>query len=466
LVPKKIDGVQTGWRVIFDLSCPEGRSVNDGIPKEYGTIEYEPLSRALQLVANAGQGAVMIKRDLESAFRHIPASPADYWCLIFEWEGKYYVDMFLPFGLRTSPRIFNLYSEAIHWVLESLYDWAITHYLDDFLAVFAPQTDVTEASQLFDDTLNTFGLAKATGKDQSGYVVTHLGFEIDSIKMEARLPPGKHQCAISTVNDLLSQKSVSQSHLEETLGFLSHCCQVVPLGRPFLRQLFSLLRRKARFRRTRLSSTAKKDLRWWQTFLFSWSSISLIRLSRPTFDLATDASGTKGIGGLYDGRIFSSRVPSRHRKKHINWKEMFAVLHAFILWHKEWSHGTVNLASDSSAVVNGINNRSIRGPAIRPLRTILLIAAIFDIELKAHWIPSEENVVADAASRHDFTKLANLGFKDQVIALRNRPSTALKISDLRQQLIALFGSQLPPLYAKNMSPHNDRIKLSASLPPL
>jgi hypothetical protein len=45
----------------------------------------------------------------------------------------------------------------------------------------------------------------------------------------------------------------------------------------------------------------------------------------------TDASGAKEIGGFYDERLFATRVPSRHRKKHINWKEMYAILHAFIL---------------------------------------------------------------------------------------------------------------------------------------
>jgi len=50
----------------------------------------------------AGQGAIMLKRDLKSAFRHIPISPEDYWCLIFEWQGKYYTDLFLPFGLQTA----------------------------------------------------------------------------------------------------------------------------------------------------------------------------------------------------------------------------------------------------------------------------------------------------------------------------------------------------------------------------
>ena len=256
--------------------------------------------------------------------------------------------------------------------------------------------------------------------------------------MEVRLPPNKHARAVRTVSELASRKSVPQASFEETLGFLSHCCQVIPLGRPFLRQLFSLLKRKSRYRRIRLNSEAKQDLRWWMLFLSSWSTISLIQLSRTVFHVNTDASGLKGIGGVYNGRIFSSRVPSRHKGKHINWKEMYAVLHALILWHKEWAYGSVDVACDNAAVVGGINKCSILGPAIRPLRTILLISAVFDIDIKAHWVSTKENIIADAASRHDFKKLADLGFKEQVIALRHRPSAPVRISTLRLQLMSYF----------------------------
>ena len=51
LVPKKRDGEQTGWRMIFYLSCPQGQSVNDGIPKEFGTLQYESFQHALHLIA-------------------------------------------------------------------------------------------------------------------------------------------------------------------------------------------------------------------------------------------------------------------------------------------------------------------------------------------------------------------------------------------------------------------------------
>ena len=165
LVPKSSEGIQIGWRTIFDLSSPDGHSVNDDIPKEYGTIIYETLDNAIRLIAQAGRGAVMMKRDLKSAFRHVPINPCDYWLLVFEWQGKFYVDMFLPFGLRTAPRIFNLFAEALHWIFETLEEWNVTHYLDDFLFVFPPDTDMTHRSAEFDRILVELGLSKAAEKD-------------------------------------------------------------------------------------------------------------------------------------------------------------------------------------------------------------------------------------------------------------------------------------------------------------
>jgi Reverse transcriptase (RNA-dependent DNA polymerase) len=160
LVPKLSHAKQTGWRTIFDLSSPGGYSVNDGIPIELGSLVYETLESAIRLVAQAGKGAVMMKRDLKSAFRHVPIDPCDYWLLLFEWQGKFYVDMFLPFGLRTAPRIFNLFAEAPHWIFDTLHEWNVTHYLDDFLFVFPPGTDLSLYSLQFDRVLSSFGLSK------------------------------------------------------------------------------------------------------------------------------------------------------------------------------------------------------------------------------------------------------------------------------------------------------------------
>src|SRR5436190_21461885 len=106
----------------------------------------------------------MMKRDLKAAFRHIQL-------LLFEWNGQFFVDMFLPFSLRTAPRIFNLFAEALHWVFETLHEWNVTYYLDDFLFSFPPHTDISTVSAQFNDVLAKFGLTKATEKDSDGCVV-------------------------------------------------------------------------------------------------------------------------------------------------------------------------------------------------------------------------------------------------------------------------------------------------------
>jgi|SRR5277367_2079729 len=172
--------------------------------------------------------------------------------------------MFLPFSLRIAPRIFNLFAEALHWVLETLFEWNLTHYLDDFLFVFPLGTDITPLSAQFDEVLTEFGLTKPVEKDSDGCIVIHLGFEFDSINMQVRFPLNKKQRAIEAVNVLLTSSTVTLSMLESALGVLSHCCQVVPLGRPFLRNLFSQVCRiqaRRHLTRIRINHESQSDLR-------------------------------------------------------------------------------------------------------------------------------------------------------------------------------------------------------------
>jgi hypothetical protein len=47
-------------------------------------IIYESVEDAMRLMAKVGRSAKLMKRDLKSAFRHIPIDPLDYWLLVFE----------------------------------------------------------------------------------------------------------------------------------------------------------------------------------------------------------------------------------------------------------------------------------------------------------------------------------------------------------------------------------------------
>jgi Reverse transcriptase (RNA-dependent DNA polymerase) len=439
VVPKTTAGATTGWRRIHDLSAPTGRSVNDGIPKHYGTIAYETFQFALRHVAKAGRGCKLIKRDLKSAFRFVPVSPYDHWLLMYEWNGRIYVELFLPFGLRTAPLIFNLFSEAIHWIMQ-LKGYNLCHYIDDFLLILPPGSPMIHtAANDFSKVCDTMGFMIEPKKNKEGTLVDFLGLEIDTMAMEARLPPDKHQRALSIVTDVLQMRSISFHTLEKLLGFLSFCCAVIPLGRPFLRQIFNLLNRKTyNFAHIRISKAAKRDLHWWTVLLHQWNGVAVIHsLPRPVITIYTDASGTKGIGGIWGNKAFSVHLNRRHRTKHINWKEMFAIFFAVSLWADEWIGCRVILMCDNSAVVEAINKKSMRGITITILQFILLIACIRDIELHSEWLSSEDNAIADALSRHQFDRLTILCEQQGFSPILLRNSTHLR--NYRKKLLSSYG---------------------------
>ncbi|KAK3707894.1 hypothetical protein QZH41_017284 [Actinostola sp. cb2023] len=130
VVPKKHS---TEWRTIYHLSYPEGDSINDGIPKDPYSLQYVRVDDAIRIVQRLGRGSYMAKTDLKSAFRIIPIHPNDWNLLGVYWNSRYYVDMYLPFGLRSAPYIFNQLSEALEWSLKHNYGLQnVIHILDDF----------------------------------------------------------------------------------------------------------------------------------------------------------------------------------------------------------------------------------------------------------------------------------------------------------------------------------------------
>ena len=60
-----------------------------------------------------GPGSFMAKTDLKLAFCLIPIHPDDWHLLGIYWQKQYYVDLYLPFGLRSAPFLFNQLSDAL-----------------------------------------------------------------------------------------------------------------------------------------------------------------------------------------------------------------------------------------------------------------------------------------------------------------------------------------------------------------
>jgi len=190
LVPKG----NGGWRRIHHLSFPTQLSVNDHIPAAFGAITYVKFDDILNTIRRTGRGSIIVKRDIESAFRNVPVALSNRWLLGLKW-GLHYTENCLPFGLRTAPFLFNLFAEGFHWILQHRFGWLTRHYLDDFIFIFAPTSQpqrlLRSVMDDYSSIASELGIPQNTTKDEQGTTVTALGLEIDTAKMEARLPAKK-----------------------------------------------------------------------------------------------------------------------------------------------------------------------------------------------------------------------------------------------------------------------------------
>jgi hypothetical protein len=430
LVPKH----DKGWRRIHHLSHPPGRSVNDHIRPDSAALKYVTLEEIWATIIKTGHGSTIVKRDIQDAFRIIPVAILQQWLLGFQVDGKYYQETCLPFGLSTSPFLFNIFSEAFHWILESRLHWVnLHHYLDDFIRVIkaSPHTPAILHTLKKDyiKVTDELGIPRNDAKDHEGQVAELLGIEHDTTTFEARLPPAKLAKAILLTSQALRRRSLTLLETQSLAGFLSFCAKVVRLGRTFLRNIWDFLASfptsATRACRRSLPRRVKTDLSWWNMLLPQFNGKHLFDdSSRPRFHLYTDASSV-GLGGFYFPatsvqanwedytttldpiNAFSIRIPRGKRHQHINTHEMRAVLQSFKRWQSIWARGVVIIHTDNTATLSGLNKGSIRGPSMEPLRALLLLAAAADIELKGVWLASKDNGLADALSRFNADSITN-----------------------------------------------------------
>ncbi|XP_069584511.1 uncharacterized protein [Ranitomeya imitator] len=321
IVPKKEAGK---YRLIHHLSYPKGMSVNDGIPSDETAVTYISFDKAVDLVKNAGPGALMAKSDIESAFRLLPVHSDCHHLLGAKFEDLYYYDTCLPMGCSISCFYFELFSTFLEWVARKITRLtAITHYLDDFLIVGPAGSDVcATALAQFKDTMAHFGVPLSPEKTIGPVsVITFLGIGIDSVVMEFRLPKEKIDKLLDLISGCISVGKVTLTQLQSLLGSLNFACRVMPTGRIFSRRLMLATRGLSqRHHRIRITAQLRSDLNTWKLFLSSYNGFTGTAPSGalgggglPTFDL--------GCPGNLMPLIHSSIAPSTWKAYGKAWEE-------------------------------------------------------------------------------------------------------------------------------------------------
>ena len=404
VIPKKSS---SKWRLITDLSFPPRYSVNDGIDPTLTTLSYISVDTVAQKVALLGAGSLMAKADIQEAYRLVPIHTDDKHLLGLSWQDQLFIDIALPFGLRSAPLIFTALADGLQWILQQNGMSYVEHYLDDFITVGPPGSDqCLQNQQILTATCETLGIPLAPRKSVGPTTcLTFLGIEIDSIAAELRLPQEK----LTKLKDLLTEwqqkKVCSREQLESLLGHLNHACKVVTPGRSFISRLISLLtdaKKKHRYM-SRLNEDARSDLRWWHTFIESWNGVTILHTQsreHPDHEIWSDASGSWGAGALWQTEWFQVRWPQSLSYENIAAKELIPITMACAIWGAQWSGLTIKVHCDNKAVVDLINSGYTRETLLSHLlRCLFFFVARFDFTLVASHIPGKDNVLADALSR-------------------------------------------------------------------
>ena len=137
------------YRVIHDLSWPPGRSINENIYLDC-SVHYITIDNIVCKIKAFGlKGVKMAKLDLEDAYKHIFVRIQDRPLLGLVWDTidndgtshrEYFLDITLPFGLKSSAMLFNKYADGLEYAMLKNGTTVVSHYLDDYFTCGHPET--------------------------------------------------------------------------------------------------------------------------------------------------------------------------------------------------------------------------------------------------------------------------------------------------------------------------------------
>ena len=361
VIPKSTPGK---WRLITDLSFPPDESVNSLIPDSAAEVKYTGIQEAVDKLMSLGSGALVAKFDIKRAYRLLPVNTNDRSFLGMKWKNNYYIDLALPFGLRSAPKIFTTLADVLEFLLSRVGSIThIQHYLDDFFLVGKPNSNECQSALLACFRLcRELGIPLAEDKTAGpSTVLTFFGIELDSSSMELRLPQDKITKIKSELAFWVSHRAGTKRQLLSLIGRLQYCCQAVVLGRPFLRRLIDRSCTVSELHHfVRLSVWEKDDIKWWDLLFKQWNGRSLFLLPKwenaPEITVSSDAAGSIGFAAFIKDDWFAEKWPLGCADLSIAVKELVPIVISARIWGVAWKRKRVAFRCDNMAVVSCLKN--------------------------------------------------------------------------------------------------------------
>ena len=403
--------------------------VNATIRSETASVSYitfrQICARLEALPAVTGRGFVL---DVKSAFRNLPLAPQELHKMVFFWDGAYYVDLRLVFGVSTGPAIWSAVAELLLFVVRK---HCVSHrcdflvLIDDNLGSSVDEQGAREGFETFISTAERLGVPIAMDKNvEPTTAFVYVGLHWNISGQMVSLPAEKWARMKTDTDAVLRTRSAWYSTFESLVGFLAFCAQVTPFGYLYLRHCYACLaalngassgrRNLFKFKFVTIHAKARAELQWWNA-LASTSDSNVAatlplgyHLQVPARDkvCATDSSPS-GYGGHWRGSFFCEHWPTNmevrvnaERTLSTGLTEITAVFIALNVFKEQWSSSAVTILCDNSAAVLSFKKRSSSSSRITAvLRDIVDLSLRHHIQLSLVWIPAASNIIADFLSR-------------------------------------------------------------------
>jgi hypothetical protein len=410
----------TKIRVIHDLSWPPTLSINEFINRHDYTFSYTSVDEAVKLCQKY-ETPWMCKVDLKDAYMHCMVRPQDRHLLGFTWEEKgeteYWMMCALPFGMSSSPKLFNDFGDALEYMMKKNGASQDTiHFCDDFFSVKESQPSCGKNLSILLETIHDAGMdAQEEKTDGPDRVMEFLGIIIDTIRRILCISP-ERLCEIKAELAMWGTKKVcSKRDLLSLLGKLIFCARVVRDGRKFVGRLIELAKKVSHLHyKVKLNKEAQADIAWWAKCIDNHNGVSMFPVEWDINDsvvVYTDASDL-AAGGACGHAWFV--VPFTGEDKwmscmDIAWRELFAMVVCIATFGKKLSGQRVSMKVDNQAIFYCVNNGKSKNPKIMALiRSLYYYTTLYKIEYKAFYLSTHDNILADAISRLGFDQLRNI----------------------------------------------------------
>jgi hypothetical protein len=387
----------TEVRRITNSSAPSpdlGLSLNDLLDEAWCRLDLTRLGKMLHMIERRGKDAIVIKIDIKDAYRLLPVRLEDLCFLTFACGENHFLDSRVTFGLRSAPRLFNVFADAIQYILQANGIESVMHYLDDFVAVVSMKSGLAQDAEiLIKEVFAALNIKLSAKKCQCGTEVELLGFRVNTHTQKISLPDEKREELKALLNKALLADSLPLNELQSMAGKLLDASSVVKQGRSALHGFWKAIRERKQGGNNcvQIPSLLREDMKWWLRKIEEFKDGTSYRTRKEVTKLlhvappSSHASMT-GMGGHYNGYAWQHMWTKEEKEvirmpSDLQLAKATAVMITAWLFQESWNGFRVDFWCDDKSITRAIT----RGEA-REDRTHAIVQVLADISLNGNFL--------------------------------------------------------------------------------